>query len=114
MSSSCQKGYVRVNCYENKSDDWVTSLYGMAVVAIVTFIIFSPLMFRITNAVFGGYLATNTSMWGASPNWLGWLLHVIVAAGVGYGVTLGFMQLFKPTPYSSKCDRTPVNSTATK
>lgn len=101
----CQPGYERYQCYA-ETNDWVTSLWGMLVVAIVLFVVFCPLMYRVTNTVFGGALASNNLvMGGASPNWKGWLLHVLVGTGVGYGLTLLFMTLLKKDPVTTKCEK---------
>lgn len=101
---TCPIGSEAVVCYP-PTDDRVTSLYGMAVIFVVAFVVFSPLMFRATNAVFGGALATNTGTFSASPNWKGWMLHVLVGAGVGYFLTLLFMKMFK-TPRRARCEKT--------
>ena len=103
-TQTCPIGSEEVVCYP-PMDDRVTSLYGMAVVAIVAFVIFSPLMFRATNAVFFGALATNTGTFSASPNWKGWMLHVLVGAGVGYLLTVLFMKLFA-THRKARCEKT--------
>lgn len=102
----CQPGYTMVTCYE-ESNDLVTSLWGLLVVAVVAFVVFCPLMFRATNTIFGGYLGTNNlALGGTSPNWIGWLLHVIVGSLVGYGLTVLLMKLLKKAPVrSSKCEK---------
>lgn len=103
---ACLPGYKRVTCYE-ESNDLVTSLWGLLVVAVVAFVVFCPLMFRATNTIFGGYLGTNNlALGGTSPNWIGWLLHVIVGSLVGYGLTVLLMKLLKKPPVrSSKCEK---------
>ena len=70
------------------------SLYGALATAIAAFLIFCPVTFGLTR--FLGTATANASVAGGyAPTWVGWLVHVVVAALVAYGLTLLFMKPWK-------------------
>ena len=79
------------------------SLWSALAALIAAFIVFSPVMFRVTS-----FLGTATQLQGAAfgyaPTWVGWLVHTVVAAAVTVGFALLFMQ-----PWKKPVDMCPVN-----
>lgn len=54
-----------------------TSWMPFIIIGVLSFIIFSPLVFGITNAILGG-LGLSTTSYAGAPTWLGVALHAVI------------------------------------
>lgn len=50
---------------------------ALIIIGVLSFIIFSPLVYGISNAILGG-LGLNTTSYAGAPTWLGVLLHAVL------------------------------------